>query len=109
MGMNCSVRYDVLGKAPDMAMFDLLNIVMEDVAGIEPTCPKTSYDTPSDCTDAPSLGQLNSVPVTCETWLESATKSGTKTSPIEFCDGLLSLTLYQLQYLWAPKVGVVYT
>jgi len=109
LGMNSTLRYEALAKAPEMAMNDLLNTVMAEAVGIEPACPVSSYDMPEDCDDAPSMGRVDYLfPLTCAHFVESAVKSGTSATTL--CDDFLGrLTIYQMQHSWAPSAHLIYS
>jgi hypothetical protein len=101
-GMNCSLRYDILPRAPTIALYDLLNTVMEEISGTKPSCPdigQTYTKLPAaSCQDAPSLGRLNLVKkITCDNF-PALTNSSTSQS----CASFLSyVTLTALKGIYA--------
>merc|ERR1712151_1376561 len=90
-----------------MALNDLLNAVAAEVLGAEPTCDATRWEIPSNCKDESSIGTLNGQQLTCtEAMAKFAT--GSTTLP-QVCQGLDTLTLWEMQHVWAPTAHAVYT
>lgn len=86
MGMNCSLRYESLGRATEMAMNDVINVVRQE-AGLEPACPASTYDIPplSECQDAPSFGKIDFIPMTCGRFVEFAAKMSKQATASVMC------------------------
>jgi CubicO group peptidase (beta-lactamase class C family) len=93
MGMNCSMRYESLGRMPEMAMNDLINAVREE-AGLEPACPSSKFVAPpaSECQDAPSFGHINFIPMTCSRYVEFVSKMSAKATPSVMCNYVFERT-----------------
>lgn len=102
VGMNCSLRYSSLSRAPQMAMNELINTVMKEVVGIEPSCPVENYDIlpAASCQDAPSFGRLDLKQETCAEFMDATLKTS-KATVGQICDGFLSVqTLTQMKSLF---------
>lgn len=87
-----------------MAMNELINTVMKEVVGIEPSCPIENYDIlpAASCQDAPSFGRIDLKQLTCAAFLDATLKSvGKNVSAGQICDGILNVnTLTQLKSLF---------
>jgi hypothetical protein len=110
-GMNCSMSWNTLSRAPSMAMEELFNAVTA-AAGLTPGCAAAdySYEVPdaSTCVDAPSFGKLNGTPVPCA-WLAQKLAAGYGVGLGVVCNAFLAV--HNLAYVrdsWAPSVNATY-